>query len=102
MYQLVRYSEVPLYTYETIKRKFPPDSSEEQRPKVDIGRVIPLRKQLGFLRMLSMILAVLGPRVRPHLPTFLSLLLALVHHHQTILDHSRHLVRPLWSGLVFW
>ena len=63
---------------------------------MDIGRVIPLRKQLGFVKMLSMILAVLGPRVEPHLPTFLSLLLGLAHIYRTILDHSRHLVRPLW------
>ena len=72
-----------------------PDTEEGDR-EVDISRVIPLRKQLGLLRMLSLVFSVLGPLVQPHLPTFLSLLLALAHHHQTILDHSRQLVRPLW------
>ncbi|CAI8031672.1 Small subunit processome component 20 homolog [Geodia barretti] len=78
------------------------DSSEDEERllEVDIGRVIPLRKQLGFVRMLSMILAVLGPRVEPHLPTFLSLLLGLAHIYRTILDHSRHLIQPVFVTVI--
>ena len=68
--------------------------------EVDIGRVVPLRTQLGFLRMLAQIIATLGPQLESHLPTFLSLLLALAHHHQAILDHSRHLVKLFCSACV--
>jgi U3 small nucleolar RNA-associated protein 20 len=62
--------------------------------------VVPLRKQLGFLRMLALVVSVLGPLVQPQLRTFVSLLLGLAHHHRTILDHSRQEIQPVFVGVV--
>ena len=58
---------------------------------MDISRVIPLKRQHGFLTMLAQIFSVLGPLIEAHLHTFLSLLLSLAQCHQHILDR-RHLV----------
>ena len=63
---------------------------------VDISRVIPLRKQHGFLSMLAQIISVLGPMVEPHLQTFFSLLLHLALSYGQILN-QRHLVGPSWG-----
>lgn len=63
---------------------------------MDISRVIPLRKQHGFLSMLAQIISVLGPMVEPHLQTFFSLLLHLTHSYGQILN-QRHLVGLSWG-----
>lgn len=64
---------------------------------VDISRVIPLRKQHGFLSMLAQIISVLGPMVEPYLKTFFSLLLHLTHSYGQILS-QRHEVGQSQPG----
>ena len=63
-----------------------PDS-RESNSAVDISRVVPLKKQHGFLMMLAQIISVLGPLIEPNLHTFLTLLLKLAHCHHSILDN---------------
>lgn len=60
---------------------------DETSSEVDISRVIPLRKQYGFLTMLGQILSVLGPLVEDHLHIFLTILLRLAKSHHSILNN---------------
>ena len=61
---------------------------------VDMSRVVPLRKQQGFLNMLGQLLSVLGPKAQPLLGNLFSVLLKVASGATQLLE-ERHLVRGL-------
>ena len=59
---------------------------------VDAGRVVPLRKQQGFLNMVGQLVSVLGPKLHPHLPRVLGLVVHLGAASDWMLQEQRQLV----------
>lgn len=74
-----------------------PDLPPGKRYEVDPGVVVPLRKQQGFLHLLSHLLTTLGLKLEPFLDTLLPLLLHILSSSVQLLDY-RQLVIVMKGG----
>ena len=73
--------------------------SPGNRYVVDMSRVIPLRKQQGFLNMVAQLLSVLGPKAQPFLGRLFSVVLKVASGTTQLLE-ERHSVRSSDVQLV--